>query len=235
MGNTGSERANQFVVAIDGPAGAGKSTVAKLAASRLGFSYLDTGAMYRAVTYKALQQHLSFSDKSALASCAANSKIEFEDTVNCSAPRVKLDSHDVTDAIRDPEVSRNVSEVASEPEVRSCMTSLQREIGSRGRWVVDGRDIGTVVFPEAQVKIFLTASIEERAKRRFDELVSKGYSPVLEELISEIAKRDGIDSNRKTAPLKQAENSYYLDTTSLTIDQVVDKIYGIVTVKKGQP
>ncbi|MBF0546804.1 MAG: (d)CMP kinase [Candidatus Riflebacteria bacterium] len=226
-----SERAKHFIVAIDGPAGAGKSTVAKLAAAKLGFSYLDTGAMYRAVTLKALNGKLNFSDRGALGDCAKNSRIEFVEVDSNVFPQVFLDGVDVTNAIRDPLVSRNVSEVAKEPSVRSFMTDLQREIGAQGLWVVDGRDIGTVVFPNASVKIFLTASIEERAQRRFRELKAKGYSPIMNELIDEIAKRDEIDSNRETAPLKKAENAFFLDTTSLTIDQVVDKIFGIVTAK----
>lgn len=217
------------VVAIDGPAGAGKSTVAKRAAEKLGYSYLDTGAMYRAVTLKALQDSTSFEDKAGLAKCAELSNIRFEESKDSVLPQVFLNDEDVTLEIRKPEVARNVSFVAAVPEVRECITELTREIGKHGKWVVDGRDIGSVVFPNARAKIFLTASIEERAQRRLQDLEQKGFEANIETLKTEIAKRDEIDSNRATSPLIQAEGSIYLDTTALSIDQVIDRIIIIVT------
>ncbi|MDD2998540.1 MAG: (d)CMP kinase [Candidatus Riflebacteria bacterium] len=217
------------VVAIDGPAGAGKSTVARMAAEKLGYSYLDTGAMYRAVTLKALQENIDFSDAPALRSCADKCGLRFETRKGSSLPLVFLHQKDITNDIRKPEVSRNVSAVAADPGVRESMTALQREIGQHGKWVVDGRDIGSVVFPTARVKIYLTASIEERANRRLHDLHEKGFDADIESLKQEIAKRDEYDSNRECAPLKQADGAVFLDTTAMTIEQVIDRIIIIVT------
>ncbi len=226
-----NSRSEAQIIAIDGPAGAGKSTVAKKVAERLGFSYLDTGAMYRVVTLKALEEKADFANVESIRSCARTSRIRFEERPGSPMPAVFLNDRDVTEAIRTPEISRNVSDVAKDAVVRDCMTRLQREIGARGHWVVDGRDIGTVVFPNATVKIFLTASIEERALRRMKELQGKGFPADLETLKKEIARRDEIDSNRETAPLKQADGAVLVDTTSLDINQVVGKIIEIVTQK----
>ncbi len=217
------------IVAIDGPAGAGKSTVARMAADKLGYGYLDTGAMYRAVTLKAQQENIDFSDVAAMRRCASECGLRFETCKNSSQPRVFLKDIEVTHDIRKPEVARNVSAVAANQGVRECMTALQRQIGKKGKWVVDGRDIGSVVFPDARTKIFLTASIEERARRRLHDLHEKGFEADLESLKQEIAKRDEYDSNREFAPLKQADGAVLLDTTAMTIDQVIDRIIIIVT------
>lgn len=217
------------IVAIDGPAGAGKSTVARMAADKLGYGYLDTGAMYRAVTLKAQQENIDFSDVAAMRRCASECGLRFETSENSSQPRVFLKDIEVTHDIRKPEVARNVSAVAANQGVRECMTALQRQIGKKGKWVVDGRDIGSVVFPDARTKIFLTASIEERARRRLHDLHEKGFEADLESLKLEIAKRDEYDSNREFAPLKQADGAVLLDTTAMTIDQVIDRIIIIVT------
>jgi len=220
------------VIAIDGPAGAGKSTVARKVAEKLGFSYLDTGAMYRAVTLKALQEKVNFEDQTQLSLCARQAGIKFEERCGSSFPAVIMNGADVTEAIRDPEITRLVSHVAKDAKVRECMTQAQQQIGAQGKWVVDGRDIGTVVFPQAAVKIFLTASIRERAERRLKELTAKGFKTSTEALIEEIACRDGIDSTRAVAPLRQAEEAVYLDTTDLTIEQVVNRIIEIATTTK---
>ncbi|NLI75826.1 MAG: (d)CMP kinase [Candidatus Riflebacteria bacterium] len=222
------------IIAIDGPAGAGKSTVAKKVAEKLGFSYLDTGAMYRAVTLKALQERVDFHDQPRLQACAEASGIRFEERAGSSLPSVYLNGSDVTEAIRAPEVTRHVSDVAKDAKVRECMTRLQQQIGAHGQWVVDGRDIGTVVFPTARVKIFLSASIRERAERRLRELQAKGFPTTIEALMEEIARRDQIDSNREVAPLRQADGATFLDTTDLTIDQVVDRIIEIATAKAAK-
>ena len=153
-----------------------------MAADKLGYGYLDTGAMYRAVTLKALQEKIDFSDHAALARCAAECGLRFETSEGSSQPRVFLKNVEVTHDIRKPEVARNVSAVAADQGVRECMTALQRQIGSKGRWVVDGRDIGSVVFPAARTKIYLTASIEERAKRRLHDLHEKGFEADIESL-----------------------------------------------------
>lgn len=222
------------IIAIDGPAGAGKSTVAKMVAEKLGFSYLDTGAMYRAVTWMALQERVDFDNPHQLSACACHATIQFEERRGSFLPSVLLNGRDVTEAIRDPEVTRHVSQVAKDAKVRECMTKAQQQIGAHGRWVVDGRDIGTVVFPGAGVKIFLTASIRERAERRLKELVAKGHPTSIEALMEEIARRDGIDSSRELAPLKQAEGAILLDTTDLTIEQVVNRIIEIATAKDAK-
>lgn len=222
-----------WVIAIDGPAGAGKSTVAKRVAQKLGFSYLDTGAMYRVVTLEALRSKADFKNPASLSTIAGEVKISFAERPGSILPSVFLNGQDVTEEIRDPEISRHVSDVAKEPKVRGFMTDTQRKIGAKGRWVVDGRDIGTVVFPKAPVKIFLTASIEERASRRLLELQAKGIPTDLEQLKADIARRDEIDSNREAAPLRQAEGAIFLDTTSLGIDQVVDRIVEIANTMNG--
>lgn len=217
------------IIAIDGPAGAGKSTVAKKVADKLGYGYLDTGAMYRGVTLKALKEGISFSDDKAMRKCALECGLRFETQAGSSQPLVFLKELDVTKEIRDPEVARNVSAVAASRGVRECMTELQRNIGAKGKWVVDGRDIGSVVFPDAPVKIYMSASIEERAIRRLKDLHEKGFEANLEELKKEIENRDEQDSNREFAPLVQAKGSIFLDTTAMTIDEVVDRIIIIVT------
>ena len=219
------------VIAIDGPAGAGKSTIAKLLAEKMGYSYLDTGAMYRAVTYKALADKIDFSDPEALSLSVDSVSIRFEKCPEDGKQLVYLNGTDVTDSIRTPEVSRKVSAVAANPAVRGSMTSLQRRIGSEGKWVVDGRDIGSVVFPDARVKIFLTASIDARADRRYKELVEKGFSPNLDELKTEIADRDKADSSREVAPLIQAEDAVYLDTTGMNIPEVVERAIKIISTE----
>ena len=197
------------IIAIDGPAGAGKSTVAKKVADKLGYGYLDTGAMYRGVTLKALKEGISFSDDKAMRKCALECGLRFETQAGSSQPLVFLKELDVTKEIRDPEVARNVSAVAASRGVRECMTELQRNIGAKGKWVVDGRDIGSVVFPDAPVKIYMSASIEERAMRRLKDLHEKGFEANLEELKKEIENRDEQDSNREFAPLVQAKDPYF--------------------------
>lgn len=219
------------IISIDGPAGAGKSTIAKRVAEKLGFSYLDTGAMYRVVTLKALRDKVSFSDEAGLCECARNVKIRFLPGTSDGGESVFLHDVNVTQDIRSPDVSRMVSIVAKIPDVRKCMTELQRRIGAKGKWVVDGRDIGSVVFPSASVKIFLTASIEERARRRLIDLKKQGFEATLQELVKEIESRDKIDSQREVAPLKLPEGATILDTTDLTINDVVNRIIEIATAR----
>ncbi len=218
-----------FVVAIDGPAGAGKSTIAKLAAGKLGFAYIDTGAMYRAVTWKLLQSGETFSPGIA-SKIAREIKIVFrpENAVN----RVFVDNTEVTDAIRTAAVTRLVSSVAAVPDVRTAMVRQQRRMGQEGGIVIDGRDIGTVVFPQAQCKIFLTATVEERARRRGKELEAKGEKVDYIKLQDEIAFRDKQDSEREVSPLRQAEDAVYLDTSDMSIEQVTDKILDLVREKQ---
>jgi CMP/dCMP kinase len=218
-------------IAIDGPAGAGKSTVARLAAKQLGFTYIDTGAMYRALTLAALEQQLSLTEELGLLHLLEQIDIRLK--LNPDGQRVYLGDRDVTEAIRYPEVSRQVSLVAKHPKIRMKMVDLQRELASQGNVVMDGRDIGTNVLPEAEVKIFLTASIEERANRRYKELLEKGHPADFEELKQEIALRDKLDMEREASPLRQAEDAFVLDTTGLAIDQVVGKIMDLCHKQKA--
>lgn len=217
-----------ITVAIDGPAGAGKSTIAKLLAKKLGATYIDTGAMYRAITYKAIKNNIDLEDEHALWQLTLHSSIELiQDQQN---QLVYLDGYNVTEEIRSPHVSQQVSIVAKHPKVREQMVLLQRSLAEKSSVVMDGRDIGTTVLPNANVKIFLTASVEERARRRHNELVQKGYSPDLSTILQDIIERDRLDSERASSPLVQAEDAVLVDATHLTIDQVVDTIYDL-TVK----
>ncbi len=210
-----------LVVAIDGPAGAGKSTVAQLAAKELSCTYIDTGAMYRAVAWKALQQNQPISDELIL-SVVPDIKVELN--YQDGKTTVKVDGTDVTTAIRTPEVTAIVSQVAALGPVREKMVELQRQMAEKGSVLMDGRDIATNVLPKANVKIFLTASIEERARRRFKEMQAKGYDVKLEELQADIAARDKADSEREISPLVQAEDAELLDTSHMSIDEVVQAI-----------
>lgn len=210
-----------LVVAIDGPAGAGKSTVAQLAAKKLGYTYIDTGAMYRAVAWKTLQQKKEVTDELILEVVKdIDVNLQYKD----GKTTVTVDGTDVTGEIRTPEVSAIVSQVAALGPVREKMVDLQRKMGERGSVLMDGRDIATNVLPNADVKIFLTASIEERARRRHKELTEKGYEIDMEKMKADIAARDKADSEREISPLVQAEDATLLDTTGLSIDEVVERI-----------
>ncbi|MBQ1868724.1 (d)CMP kinase [Selenomonas sp.] len=211
----------KLVVAIDGPAGAGKSTVAQLAAKKLGYTYIDTGAMYRAVAWKTLQQGKKITDELIL---EVVKDIDVNLAYADGKTKVTVDGTDVSTAIRTPEVSGIVSQVAALGPVRTKMVDLQRKMAERGSVLMDGRDIATNVLPNADVKIFLTASIEERAMRRWKEMKEKGYDITLEKLQQDIAARDKADSEREISPLVQAEDATLLDTTGLSIDEVVARI-----------
>lgn len=206
------------VIAIDGPAGAGKSTVAKIVAEKLGYTYIDTGAMYRGVAWKTLKQSQAATDEDIL---RAVQEIDVRLACTENGTRVTVDGTDVTQEIRTPEVTHIVSRVAALGPVREKMVELQRAMAADGAIVMDGRDIGTNVLPNADVKIFLTASVEERARRRYDEMKEKGYAVNFDKLKREIALRDKQDSEREISPLRQAEDAVLLDTTSLSIDEVV--------------
>ena len=210
-----------LVVAIDGPAGAGKSTVAQLAARKLGCTYLDTGAMYRAVAWKTLQQEKPVTDELIL---DVVKDVHVELAYVEGKTTVSVDGTDVTGEIRTPEVTAIVSQVAALGPVRSRMVELQRRMAAKGSVLMDGRDIATSVLPDANVKIFLTASIEERARRRFKEMQEKGYNVSLEELQKDIAARDKADSEREISPLVQAPDAELLDTSHMGIDEVVQAI-----------
>ncbi|RGS74523.1 (d)CMP kinase [Mitsuokella sp. AF21-1AC] len=211
----------KLVVAIDGPAGAGKSTVAQLAAKKLGYTYIDTGAMYRAVAWKVLQQGGEVTDEKILSVVPT---IDVDLSYENGRTTVRVDGRDVTGEIRTPEVSHIVSQVAALGPVREKMVDLQRRMATRGGVLMDGRDIATNVLPDADVKIYLTASIEERAQRRYKELCEKGLAVNLADIRRDIAARDKADMEREISPLVKADDATLLDTTGLTIDEVVAKI-----------
>lgn len=216
-------------VAIDGPAGAGKSTVARELASRLGYVYIDTGAMYRALTWKALESGAGCEDEASLAEILQ--KMELELRNNNGMPEIIVDGRNVTDEVRLPEITNNVSYTARHPHIRKYMVQKQQELAAKGGTVMDGRDIGTAVLPEAEVKFFLNATVEERASRRHEEQLGKGMDSDLELLKSEISRRDMLDSERETAPLKKADDAEEVDTTKMSIKEVVDYLYSRIRRK----
>tara|TARA_Y100001960_G_C14694913_1_gene838485 strand:- start:50 stop:706 length:657 start_codon:yes stop_codon:yes gene_type:complete len=211
-----------MIIAIDGPAGSGKSTIAKLIAKQLNFRYIDTGAMYRAVAWTALQKGLSLMDESAMARIAKNLKIEFVPSAEGQA--VMVDGKNTTALLKDEIVGRGAATVAAQKFVREVLVDQQRKIGKTGNMVMDGRDIGTVVFPEAQKKFFFIADAEERGRRRYKELKSKNPGLDLKTIVEEIQQRDYEDRNRNISPLVKADDALEIDTTRLSIEEVTDYV-----------
>ena len=207
-----------YRIAIDGPSGAGKSTIAKAVAAQLGIDYIDTGAMYRSVGYKMMQEGINPSDEAGVRAMLEHTDIDFVDG------DIMLDGQKVNDRIRTPEVSMMASECAGLADVRAKLVQLQRQMGTRKSVIMDGRDIGTNVLKDAEYKIFLTASAEERADRRFKELREKGQQVSYDEVLRDIRQRDHNDITRELNPLRKAEDAVELDTTGLTIEQVIDKV-----------
>lgn len=220
----------ELIIAIDGPSGAGKSTLSRLLARSLGYVHLDTGAMYRAVALAARRQGADPGDDGALGRLCETIAIRF--VRDGAGERVLLNGDDVSEAIRTPEVSLLTSRVSACPSVREAMVRLQRQLGAGGGVVLEGRDIGTVVFPGADVKFFLVATARERGKRRFEELRAKGLEVDLEQTIAEVETRDRADSSRRHAPLEQAADAVPIDSTDMSIDQVLAQMLEIVRERR---
>jgi len=218
-------------IAIDGTAGAGKSTIAKILADRLGYIYIDTGAMYRAITYAAIQQGLSLEDGESLSRLANITKLEL---VRCrsGSQQVIMNNQDVSEEIRSPLISQQVSLVASHHGVREALVHKQQEMANSLDVVMDGRDIGTVVLPNADVKLYLTASLEERARRRYQELQEKGYAGTAEEIMIDMEKRDHLDQNRAVSPLCASPDAVFMDTTDCSLEKVLTQIVTLINEQR---
>ncbi len=224
------------IVAIDGPAGAGKSTVARLVAQALGYVLIDTGALYRAVAFAALARGIPWDDRGRIESLCGELVSTGALSMRARAgetPVVSVDRVERGDELRAPEVSRGASVVSAHPGVRAALLDLQRSFGREGGVVLEGRDIGTVVFPDAEVKFFLTASDEERARRRYEELVQRGANVVLSEVLSEVRARDARDSARDVAPMRAAADARLLDCSSMSVAQVVEAIVSAARARGG--
>ena len=217
----------EFIVTVDGPAGSGKSTIAKIIAKKYGFTYLDTGAMYRMIALYALENSIDLQDSEAIETMLKNTKLDIVGN------QFFLNGKDVSDEIRTPRVSAIVSPVSAIKEVRVKLVDLQREISKGKSVILDGRDIGTVVFPSGDVKIYLVASPEERAKRRLKEYEEKGVEADYESVLASIKERDFIDSTRKESPLKKAEDAHEIDSSTMSIDEVVEVISKYIDEKIG--
>lgn len=228
-----------MIITIDGPSGAGKSTVAKAVARKLGFSCLDTGAMYRAVAWQALENGVALDDEEGLGQVARSYGIEFHHAPGDPAPRrVSIGNADVTDAIRTEEIDKAVSPVSAAAPVREALVDQQRRIGRGGNFVVEGRDIGTTVFPDAELKVFLTASDKERAHRRVRQNVDRGVGSIdYDTVLTDIRRRDHHDSSREASPLKAADDAVLLDTTGRYIEEVIEEICALarerMAVRRG--
>lgn len=219
---------NKYIrIAIDGPVGAGKSTIARECARRLGYIYIDTGALYRAVGYFALNNGIDTDDEKTLYNGIKDNLSLTVEIIN-GAQHVFVNGDDCSDKIRTPEMSMTASKVSAYPLVRKYLLELQRGIVKKNNVIMDGRDIGTVILPDAEVKIFLTAKPEERARRRYDELVAKGENVSFGEVLADLQKRDFNDSNRSAAPLKQADDAVLLDTSGFTFEESVEKILNLI-------
>ncbi|MEW6553006.1 MAG: (d)CMP kinase [Actinomycetota bacterium] len=234
MNDEKSPAARSLIITIDGPAGAGKSTVAQKLSRRLGFGYLDTGAMYRALTLRALRDHIDLDDDKGLAALAAEMDLEMVYAPRRRPPfRMLMDGEDVTRGIRSREVSVHVSQVSSHPCVRKEMVRKQRRLAAGGDMVVEGRDVGTVVFPRADLKFFITATPKERALRRYREMIKDGYEVSLHAVEQEMVRRDHLDSTRRHNPLKRAPDARLIDTTGEDVAQVVGRLSEAIRERTG--
>lgn len=216
-------------IAIDGPAGAGKSTIAKIVAEALSFTYIDTGAMYRAVTYKAMQQNIQLHDAVSIEAMLKETTIELQPSEQ--GQLIFVDGQNVSEAVRTNEVTANVSEVAAHANIREILVAMQQQLAANGGVVMDGRDIATHVLKDAELKIFMSATVEERARRRYLDNERRGIPSSIEKLQEEIALRDKLDSEREASPLIQADDALFLDTTHLTIDEAAAEILKLAQEK----
>ena len=221
----------KIVIAIDGYSACGKSSTAKRVAALLNYAYIDTGAMYRAVTHYFQQNFVNLTNPKAVAEALKNISIEFNFNAKAGTNEICLNGLNVESEIRSMEVSEQVSEVSALPQVRTCMVDLQRKMGKKKGLVMDGRDIGTTVFPDADLKIFMTADFDVRAARRQQELLDKKEMVALQDIKENLAKRDNIDTTRKESPLRKAEDAYVVDTTNISIDEQVNQIIDLAKEK----
>ncbi len=221
-----ASKEKKLTIAIDGPSGAGKSTVAKSLAKRLGYVYIDTGAMYRSVALRAKERGISPEDKLALSQLASSLRFTF--VTDGEQTHVFCDGKDVTEAIRTPAISRLASTISKQKELREVLVQMQREMGREGGVILEGRDIGTVVFPDAEIKFYLDAVGEERAKRRYHEMIEKGMKVDFKETQKELMQRDHHDMHRDHSPLKKAEDAMFIDTTHWSVKEVVEKMVRII-------
>ena len=222
---------NGLIITIDGPAAVGKSTMGKLIARELGFLYIDTGAIYRAITWKVLKNNINVNDENIISNLVSNTCVTIE-KVNCKSLNdyyhIFVDGEDITEEIRNPRIDQNVSQIARLPKIRKQLIYLQRKLAEKGNIVMEGRDIGSVILPQADIKFYFTASEEERIKRRHKELMNKGYSIDYEEVKKQIIQRDKIDSKRKYAPLIKAKDAILIDSTEKSIEEAKDNILKII-------
>jgi cytidylate kinase len=222
---------NGLTIAIDGPAAVGKSTMGKLIARELGSTYIDTGAIYRAITWKVLKNNIDINDENMISNLVSDITITIERS-NCKSLNdyyhIFVDGEDITEKIRDPRIDQNVSQIARLPKIRKQLIHLQRKLAEKGNIVMEGRDIGSIILPQADIKLYFTASEEERIKRRYKELIDKGYNVDYEEVKKQIVQRDEIDSKRKYAPLIKAKDAIVIDSTEKSIEEVKDNILKII-------
>lgn len=224
---------NGLVIAIDGPAAVGKSTIGKIIARELGFLYIDTGAIYRAITWKVLKNNINVYDEDTISNLVSNTYITIKRKNRNSLKgyyNIFIDGEDVTEEIRSPKIDQNVSQIAKLPKIRKQLIYLQRKLAKKGNIIIEGRDIGSVILPQADIKLYFTASEEERIKRRYKELIDKGYNIDYKEVKKQIVQRDETDSKRKYAPLIKAKDAILIDSTEKSIEEVKDKI--LKTIKK---